>query len=77
MKELDSFLNEKKEEEKKPHATKEGRGADDKKYVRMMEEYKILRRSDKDKANKLLEKAFKLAKEGDVSKMAITAGAYI
>ena len=27
--------------------------------------------------NKVLEEAFKLAKEGDVSKQAITAGAYI
>ena len=77
MKDLNKFLTEKEDEKKKPHATKEGRGADDKKYVLMMEQYKSLRRTDTKAANELLEKVFKLAKEGDVSKQAITAGAYI
>ena len=48
MKDLYSFLNEKKESKKKPHATKKGEGKDDKKYVTMMEEYKRLRRTDRE-----------------------------
>ena len=77
MKELNSFLNEKKESKKKPHATKKGEGKDDKKYVTMMEEYKRLRRTDREAANELLKKAQKLAKNGDVSENAKIAGAYI
>ena len=77
MKELNNFLSEKKDEKKKPHATKEGEGADDKKYVAMMGEYKQLRKRDKEAANKLLEKIFKLGKDGDVSKKAKISGAYI
>ena len=77
MKDLNNFLSEKKEDTKKATPTKEGRGADDKEYIKMMEEYKRLRRSDSKKANELLEKIFKLGKEGDVSKQAKIAGAYI
>ena len=77
MKDLNNFLSEKKDEKKKAHATKEGEGADDQKYVRLMEQYKRARRGDSDKANKILEKAMKLAKDGDVSKKAKIAGAYI
>ena len=48
MKDLHSFLTEedrkKKEEAKKPHAVKEGEGADDKEYLAIMTEYKQLRR---------------------------------
>ena len=77
MKDLYSFLEEKKEAKKKPHATKKGEGQDDKKYVTMMEQYKRLRRTDRDEANKLLEKAQKLCKDGDVSEKAKIAGAYI
>ncbi len=43
----------------------------------MMEKYKMLRRTDKESANKLLEEIFKLGKEGDVSSKAKLAGAYI
>ena len=77
MKDLNNFLNEKEEEKKKPHATGSKRGADDQKYVKMMEKYKRLRRTDTEKANKLLKEIFKLGKEGDVSKQAKLAGAYI
>ena len=42
-----------------------------------MEKYKRARRGDKDEANKILKQAVTLAKEGDVSKQAIMAGAYI
>ena len=76
MKNLDSFISEESKKKEKAHATKKG-GADDKKYVTMMEEYKRLRRTDREAANDLLKKARKLAKEGDVSKNAKIAGAYI
>jgi hypothetical protein len=77
MKDLNNFLNEKKDEKKKPHATKKDEGADDKKYIKMMEQYKRLRRTDTEKANELLEKIFELGRKGDVSKNAKIAGAYI
>ena len=77
MKDLNNFLSEKKDEKKKAHTVKDGEGADDKKYIAMMAEYKQLRKKDKDSANELLEKAFKLAKNGDVSKNAKIAAAYI
>ena len=77
MKDLNNFLSEKKEEKKKAHTTKEGEGADDKKYIAMMGEYKQLRKKDKEAANELLEKIFKLGKDGDVSKNAKLAGAYL
>ena len=78
MKNLNDFISEedKKKEGIKPEKSK-NRGADDKKYVRLMEKYKLARRGDKDEANKILKQAFTLAKDGDVSKQAITAGAYI
>ena len=77
MKDLNNFLSEKKEEKKKAHTTKEGEGADDKKYIAMMGEYKQLRKKDKEAANELLEKIIKLGKDGDVSNNAKIAGAYI
>ena len=77
MKDLYSFLEEKKEAKKKPHATKKGEGKDDKKYVTMMEQYKRLRRTDQEEAAKLLDKIRKLSKEGDISDNAKIAGAYI
>jgi hypothetical protein len=75
MKTLGDMFSE--EDKKKAHPVKEGEGADDKKYVRLMEEYKRARRGDKDEANKILDKAKDLARNGDVSKRAIVAGAYI
>ena len=75
MKSLSTFIE--GEDKKKPHPVKKGEKSDDKKYVKMMEEYKRLRRTDTKAANKLLEKAQKLAKEGNVSDNAKIAGAYI
>ena len=77
MKELNKFLNEKKEAKKKPHTVKKGEGKDDKKYVLMMEKYKRLRRTDREAANKLLKETLELGRNGDVSKDAKIAGAYI
>ena len=77
MKDLNSFISEESKKKEKAHATKKGEGADDKKYVRLMEKYKRLRRGDREAANKVLEEAKKLAREGDVSSNAKIAGAYI
>ena len=77
MKDLNNFLSEKKEESKKAKPSKDEEGADDKQYIKMMSEYKQLRKKDSKKANELLEKIFKLGKTGDVSKKAKIAGAYI
>ena len=77
MKDLNKFLTEKEEDKKKPHATKKDEGADDKQYIKMMGEYKQLRKKDSKKANELLEKIFELGKKGDVSKNARIAGAYL
>ncbi len=76
MKEINQFLNEK--ETKKPHRVKEGEGADDQKYMALMSEYKMARRMMPGKeANKILDKAMKLGRDGDVSKNAKLAGAYL
>jgi len=78
MKDYKQLLAEKaKNKEKEP--LKKGQGADDKQYLALMGEYKMLRRNpqDKDKANKILEQAFKLAKEGDVSEDARVGAAYL
>jgi hypothetical protein len=77
MKEFAKFLNEeqkkKKEEAKKPHAVKKGEGADDKKYLALMSEYKLARREDPKGAAKLLRQAQSLK---DVSRNAKVAAAY-
>jgi len=77
MKELNSFLKE--EDKSKPHKVKEGEGSDDKKYFALMSEYKMLRRNPKnrDEADKILKKALKLKREGDVSKNARIGAAYL
>ncbi len=77
MKNLNDFISEEDKKKKGVRATKEGAGADDEKYVKMMEKYKRLRRTDQKKANELLEEIFTLGREGDVSKKAKIAGAYI
>ena len=78
MKNLNDFISEEDKKKESVRPVKDSkRGADDQKYVRLMEKYKRARRGDKDEANKILKQAFTLAKEGDVSKQAITAGAYI
>tara|TARA_R110002012_G_scaffold118039_1_gene266174 strand:+ start:3533 stop:3760 length:228 start_codon:yes stop_codon:yes gene_type:complete len=75
MKKLHGFLNEKKT--KGP--LRKDEGADDQEYIDLMGYYKHVARKTMDgkEANSHLLKAIKLAKEGDVSKKAITAGAYI
>ena len=77
MKDLNNFLNEKKDTSK-PHLTKENEGADDKKYLALMGEYKKLRRaSDRTEANKVLKQAQKLVNSGNVSSNARLAATYI
>ena len=65
------------EDKKASRPTRKGEGADDKKYFAMMSEYKMLRRTDREAANKLLEKALRLGREGDVSKDAKLGAAYL
>ena len=79
MKDLNNFLSEKKESNKKAHATKKGAGADDKKFMALMVEYKTLRknRDDKEAATEILTKALELSKNGDVSSKAKIAAAYL
>ena len=77
MKDLSQFLSEKKKDITKPHAVEEGEGADDKKFLALMSEYKQTRRSDSKAANKLLDQAEKLGKSGDVSAKARVAAAYL
>jgi len=79
MKNLDDFLTEKKKESKKDKPLKKGEGADDKQYIALMGEYKTLRRnkSSRRESVEVLEKAFELAKKGDVSEKAQVAAAYM
>lgn len=77
MKDLNTMFSE--EDKKKPHKVKKGEKADDKKYIDMMVEYKKLRRNpkNKDEARKVLDKALKLGREGEVSENAKVAAAYL
>ena len=75
MRDLSSFLSE--EDKSKPHKVKKGEGSDDKKYFALMSEYKMIRGKDKEKAKKILDKALKLKREGDVSKNARLGAAYL
>ena len=77
MKDLKGFLQE--EDKSKPHRVKKGEGTDDKKYFALMSEYKMLRRNPKNRkeADKVLAKAMKLGREGDVSKDAKLGAAYL
>ena len=73
MKDLNSFLTEKKD---RPLRKDEGR--DDQEYIDLMGHYKhVARKQDRKEANKYLLKAKKLAKDGDVSKKAKLAAQYI
>ena len=74
MKELNSFLTEEKD-----RPMRKDEGADDKEYHDLTGHYKHLARKTMDptEANKILAKAMKLAKEGDVSEKAKTYGRYI
>ena len=77
MKDLTSFLHEEDKDKKKAAPAKADELGDDKRFILWMEEYKRLRRTDKDEANKLLEKAMKLAMEGKLSSKAKLAAAYL
>ncbi len=79
MKNLSDYLNEKKQDTKKPHVAKKDEGADDKKFMALMVQYKTLRKNkdDKVKAASVLKKALELSKDGDVSSKAKTAAAYL
>ena len=73
MKDLNSFLTEKKD---RPLRKDEGR--DDQEYIDLMGYYKhVARKQDRKEANKYLAKAKKLAKDGDVSAKAKKAASYI
>ena len=74
MKDLNDFLTEKKD-----RPLRKDEGKDDQEYIDLMGYYKhVARKSMKGKdANKYLDKAMKLAREGDVSKNAKQAGQYI
>ena len=52
-------------------------GKDDSKYIALMDQYKIMRGSDPEGAQKYLEGAMKLRKVGDVSDDAMIGGAYL
>ena len=79
MKDLNSFLYEedKAKDKAKAKPVKEGEGADDQKFILLMEAYKRARRTDKEGAAELFKKALKLTKDGDVSPKARLAAAYI
>lgn len=80
MKDLNQFISEKADsKKKKDKQLRKGEGADDKKYIALMVEYKKLRKNpqDRDKAKEMLDKAMDLAKTGDVSNDAHTAAAYL
>ena len=47
------------------------------KYVRLMEEYKMLRHSDKKKAEKIFNELKRMIKDGEVSDKELEGGAYI
>ena len=78
MKDLATFLAEKKKEERNRPLRKD-EGEDDQLYIDLMGYYKHVARKSKhiDEANKYLDTAMKLAREGDVSDKAKTAAQYI
>ena len=74
MKDLKQFLYEKPD-----RPLRKDEGADDQEYIDLMGFYKHIARKQMPgkEANKYLDKARKLASEGDVSKKAKTAAQYI
>ena len=77
MKDLQSFINEEEKKKSEAKPVKPGEGADDQKFILMVEAYKRMRRTDQEGAKQLFDKAMKLKKSGDVSKKAVLAAAYI
>jgi hypothetical protein len=51
--------------------------SDDKKYIALMDKYKLNRRSDPQGALKYLDAALKLKERGNVSEDAVAGGAYM
>lgn len=79
MRNLRDFLNEEEDKKKSPEPKEiaPDRGADDEKFFALMSEYKITRRTDRKRASKILERARKLTKNGDVSPKAKLGAAYL
>lgn len=80
MKNLNDFVSEEAKNKKaSKKKAKKDQGVDDMKYITLMMQYKKLRknRDDKDKAQETLNKAFELARNGDVSEDAHAAAAYL
>lgn len=81
MKHLNHFLSEEDTDTTKPHLVDAEEGKDDKKFLALMGEYKQARKdssaSGQTAAAKLFEKAIKLATDGEVSKRAKIAAAYL
>lgn len=79
MKNLNQFLTEKEKEKTstgpKPAGPEDG--ADDDMYIKLMIEYKTKRVKDPENSRKVLDKAKKLIKTGDVSDQAILHAAYL
>lgn len=75
MKDLNEFLN----EDKKDRPLREGEGKDDQAYIDAMGYYKhVARHTMKpEEANKYLQKALKIKRDGDVSDDAKLGAAYI
>ena len=69
--------NKKKAEEKPHKVTREEEFPDDKLYIALMDQYKMMRRQDRKAASKILDKAQKLGKKGKVSQKAFLGGAYL
>ncbi len=77
MKKLSNFLSENEEDKTEPRALKTDEGADDHEFFNLMSDYKQLRRTDSEKAGKILVKAQELAKSGDVSNNVQLSVAYL
>jgi len=76
MKRLDQFFE--SEDDRKVRPTKKNEGKDDKKFIALMDQYKMLRRQkDRTESAKVLKQALELSKEGDVSDKAKMAAAYL
>ena len=77
MKDLSKFLRETKTDPNKSRPLKKDEGADDQDYIDLMSDYKQMRRYNTEEANKFLKEAQQLVKDGDVSKKAKLAAAYM
>ena len=78
MKKLSEFASELEVDTSEPHVVENEEGADDEEFLALMIEYKQMRIDWdlEDEAQQVLKEAFKLRKEGDVSKNAKLRAAY-